>query len=255
MERSRAALAAAVRPFARDGRLLEAHLPPFRALADALGLPPDPAAPTDVKPWPHMLERLTNLKAPALTAADFEAAAANLGHGVTAKHIRASRIVEAPRGPFDDQGRPSILFERHVFSRNTVPKARFDRSHPDISGPAYGPGGYGSFASQWLKLQKAYALDPEAAFEACSWGAFQVLGENAVALGYPSARAMALELATSEAAHLESFVRFIRHHGLADELARCRAGNPDSCIPFVERYNGIGFRKFAYHIKYAEALR
>jgi hypothetical protein len=170
--------------------------------------------------------------------------------------MRASKKVEAPRGAFDDQGRPSILYERHVFSRNTNPKDKFNASHPNLSAlRGYGAGGYGSFGAQYGKLELAYALDPEAAFEACSWGAFQVLGENAVALGYQSARAMAVELATSEAAHLDSYVRFIKTNNLADELGRCRAGDPDSCIPFVREYNGEGFRGFGYHIKFADALR
>jgi hypothetical protein len=169
--------------------------------------------------------------------------------------MKASKRVEAPRGAFDDKGRPSILFERHVFSRNTTPKGRFNASHPTLSAVrGYGRGGYGAFSAQYGKLQKAYALDPEAAFEACSWGAFQVLGENAVTLGYESARAMAVALAQSEAAHLDSYVRFIQVNGLADELGRCRAGDPDSCVPFVEAYNGTGFRNFSYHIKFAEAL-
>lgn len=206
--------------------------------------------------WPKMLELLTNRDAPALTDADYRNAADQLGNAVTPKHMKASKAVEAPRGAFDDNGRPSILYERHVFSRNTSPKGKFNASHPDLSAvKGYGRGGYGSFAAQYGKLQKAYALDPEAAFEACSWGAFQVLGENAVSLGYESARAMALQLATSEAAHLDSYVRFIKVNGLADELGKCKAGNPDSCIPFVERYNGDGFRAFAYHTKFAEALR
>jgi hypothetical protein len=206
--------------------------------------------------WAEMLRRLTNTKAPALTEADYKRAADELGNGVTPKHMKASKKVEAPRGPFDDAGRPTILYERHVFSRNTTPKGRFNASHPDLSAAAgYGPGGYGAFSAQYAKLGRAYALDPEAAFEACSWGAFQVLGENAASLGYPSARAMALELAKSEAAHLDSYVRFVRENGLAAALGKCRAGNPDSCIPFVSGYNGSGFRRFSYHIKFAEALR
>lgn len=212
-------------------------------------------APT-VLPWPEMLARLTNKKAPALTDADYARAADDLGHGVTPRHMKASKKVEAPRGAFDDEGRPSILFERHVFARNTVPKGRFNAGHADLSAVrGYGPGGYGSFSSQYGKLGRAYALDPEAAFEACSWGAFQVLGENAVALGYESARDMAVRLAESEGAHLDSYVRFIKVNGLAEELGRCRAGDPDSCIPFVSGYNGEGFRRFSYHIKFAEALR
>lgn len=211
---------------------------------------------TSPLPWSKMLALLTNTKAPALTESDYRRAAGELGSGVTPKHMKASKAVEAPRGAFDDKGRPSILYERHVFARNTAPKGKFNAAHPDLSAvKGYGRGGYGSFSAQYGKLQRAYALDPEAAFEACSWGAFQVLGENAVALGYESARAMALHLATSEAAHLDSYVRFIKVNGLADELGRCKAGNPDSCIPFVERYNGDGFRAFGYHTKFAEALR
>jgi hypothetical protein len=41
MSKTRADLAAAVRPFAPDGRLQRAHMPAFNALADALGLPAD----------------------------------------------------------------------------------------------------------------------------------------------------------------------------------------------------------------------
>jgi hypothetical protein len=225
-----------------------------------LNLPEVPHSPPadgiDGLSWGEMLARLTNKDAPALTDADYEKAAFDLGHGVTPKHMRASKAVEAPRGAFDDQGRPTILFERHVFSRNTTPKGRFNASHADLSAVnGYGPGGYGAFSAQYGKLGRAYALDPEAAFEACSWGAFQVLGENATSLGYPSARAMALELAKSEAAHLDSYVRFVRENGLAAALGRCRAGRPDTCIDFVSGYNGSGFRRFGYHIKFAEALR
>lgn len=225
-------------------------------IPSAPAVPPAPPSALDGLSWADMLALITNPQAVALTDEDYERAAAELGNGVTLKHMKASKKIEAPRGSFDDHGRPSILYERHVFSRNTHPKGRFNASHPLLSAlKGYGPGGYGSFGAQYDKLAAAYGLEAEAAFEACSWGAFQVLGENATALGYPSARALAVELAKSEAAHLDSYVRFIKVNGLADDLGRCRAGDPDSCIPFVEGYNGHGFRSFAYHIKFAEALR
>lgn len=205
--------------------------------------------------WADLITRITNTNAPALTDDDFEWAADELGNGVTDRHIRASKTVEAPRGAFDDTGKPSILYERHVFARNTSPKNRFDASHPSISGGAYGPGGYGAFSAQYAKLEQAYALDPVAALEACSWGAFQVLGENAVSLGYASALDMVLQLAASEREHLESYVRFIKTNGLADELGRCRAGAPETCVPFVSAYNGSAWRRFNYAAKFAEALR
>lgn len=230
---------------------LLAQRPPQNVVTPA----PTAAGSFDGLSWAQMVALITNVRAPALTEDDYRRAAEKLGNGVTVRHMKASKIVEAPRGAYDEHGRPSILYERHVFSRNTTPKGRFNASHPNLSSVrGYGAGGYGPFSAQYTRLQQAYALDPESAFEACSWGAFQVLGENAVSLGYASARAMAVELAKGEAAHLDSYVRFIQANNLADELGRCRAGDPASCIPFVSVYNGEQYAQFGYHTKFAAAL-
>lgn len=198
-----------------------------------------------------LFAKLSNRRAPAITAADIKRVAADLG--VSEAIIRAVRAVEAPRGAFDDDGRPSILFERHKFRAHTQPAGRFDKTHSALSGGPYGPGGYGKFSAQYEKLAAACALDPEAAFSACSWGAFQVLGENARALDYESPLHMAESLTVSEAAHLDCFARFVRTNRLQDELQACRPGQPESCVPFVSRYNGPGFRQFSYHTKLARA--
>lgn len=197
-----------------------------------------------------LLAKLTNKNAPALTEADLERAADELRAPVTI--IRAVRKVEAPRGAFDENGRPSILFERHKF--RTHSKGHFDRVAPALSGPPYGRGKYGTYAGQYDKLLDACALDPDAAFKACSWGAFQVLGENAEAMGYATAFDMALALTTGEPAHLDCFLRFVQMKGLEDELRACRPGDAASCIPFVRGYNGEGFRVFDYHNTLAEAM-
>ena len=199
-----------------------------------------------------LFAKLSNRVAPGLTALDYQRAADRLG--VSVGHIRGVRKIEAPRGPFDDQGRPSILYERHKFRNNTDPVGRFNTSNPDLSGPAYGPGGYGPFSAQYDRLAAACALDPEAAFRACSWGAFQVLGENATALGYASTYDMAKGLVASEAAHLETFVRYVERNGLVDEFQACRAHDPRSCQPFVAGYNGPGYKQFHYDTKLAEAI-
>lgn len=201
-----------------------------------------------------LFAKMSNRSAPAITDADIEAAATDLGQGVQPAHIRAIRKIEAPRGAFDNQGRPSILYERHKFRAHSDPVGRYDAVASSISGPAYGPGGYGSFAIQYDRLAAACALDPHAAFSACSWGAFQIMGENADDIGYGSPYEMAKSLVASEAAHLECLVRFLRWKGLVAALAACRKDDPDSCIPFVTGYNGTGFRRFGYHIKFAAAL-
>ena len=217
------------------------------ALLKLLGLPPN--APFDATAKTALFARLSNRQAAPLTETDFTAVATSLG--VSPNMIKAVRKVEAPRGSFDDQGRPTILYERHVFSRNSG--RRFDASHPTLSSTT--PGGYGKFSIQYDKFADACALDPEAAFKACSWGAFQVLGENAVALGYASAYDMVQKLLVSEAAHLDSFVRFVRTNGLVDKLRACRAGDPASCVPFVKAYNGKDFAKNNYHVNLANAAK
>lgn len=197
---------------------------------------------------------LTNANPARLSDADYARVATRLGVG--ANIVRAVTKVEAPRGAFDATGQPTKLYERHVANRNTVPPSRFAGSHPDLfNAKGYGSGGYGSYSGQFDKLADACFLDPEAAFRACSWGAFQVLGENAVALGYASAFDFALSLVTGEPAHLESFVRFVEVNGLVDELRAVRAGVPDSAIPFVSVYNGPGFRQFNYHVKLTDAAK
>lgn len=195
-----------------------------------------------------LFAKLSNRQARAATPADFTAIASRLG--VPVGHVRGVRTVEAPRGPYDDQGRPTILYERHKFHGHTG--GRFDHSHPDLSNPT--GGGYGAFSAQYGKLARACALDPDAAFQACSWGAFQVMGENALALGYPSAYDMAKTLTLSEADHLDCFARFIERNGLVDEFRACRHGDPQSCITFVRRYNGPGYAANDYHRKLAAAI-
>lgn len=227
----------------------------IKDLHDCIGITPDVPGYGKVfgpKSKAALVLALTNTKAPAITDNDIVAVASLLN--ADPRIIRAVRKVEAPRGPFDDKGRVSILYERHVFARNSSPVGKFNKSNPLLSASSgYGAGGYGSFSSQYDKLAAACALDPHAALSACSWGAFQVLGENWKGCGYDSLTHMVFSMVASEFAHLDSFVRFVQMKRLEDELRACRPGDPESCIPFVSGYNGTGFRKFGYHIKLANA--
>jgi hypothetical protein len=247
----------------------------FDAILDECGVPRDSdTKPTPVLPAPRfdvpalrmrlslhpeggfdsaartaLFARLSNKSAPRLELADFERAASDLG--VSPGLMEAVREVEAPRGAFDPQGRPSILYEKHVFSRASG--RRFDAAHPLLSAPTWQPGTYGPSTAQYGKLADACALDPDAAFKACSWGAFQILGENAQALGYASAFDMALALTKSEAAHLDCFIRFLRSKHLVEALRAAKPGDPESCIPFVRGYNGPAYAANDYHVKLARA--
>lgn len=224
-------------------------------LHDAIGISPDIPGYGVVfgqRSKVAMKAALTNKTAPKITDADISRVAKDLG--VNEWVIRAVRKVEAPRGAFDKDGLISMLYERHVFAANTEPKGRYNAAYPNLSAKTgYGPGGYGSFASQFDKLAQACALDPHAALSACSWGAFQVLGSNWQGMKYGSLIEIVFSLMASEAAHLDSFARFVRMNGLEDELRACRKGDPESCVPFVRRYNGPGYAVHSYHERLAEA--
>jgi hypothetical protein len=175
------------------------------------------------------------------------AGAAELGVEVAA--LRALAQVESGGAGFDKQGRPVILYERQVFSRNTAPKGRFDAQSPDISAPkGYGPGGYGTSAAQWPKLARAYQLDGDAALKACSWGTFQILGENHKASGFPDVRSFVAEMFASPAGHLRALVRFIKanpaiHQGLKNH----------DWAAVAQGYNGKAYKNFSYDTKLAAA--
>src|SRR5215472_312821 len=75
--------------------------------------------------------------------------------------------------------KPPILYERHIFSRLTGGK--FDDG--DISSPK--PGGYGPLGEpQYGRLERAMALDCEAALQSCSWGLGQIMGSNHTMVGF-----------------------------------------------------------------------
>ena len=133
--------------------------------------------------------------------------------------------------------RPTILYERHVFSRSCVPKGRHDATHPDVSfSKPYAPGTYGNTAQQWARLGKAYELDPVAALKAPSWGMFQILGENHKACGYAQVADYARAMTTSPVAHLQAFVAFVRANATLLKALRER-----NWAAFARAYNGPNY--------------
>src|SRR5262249_44065735 len=118
-----------------------------------------------------------------LVLADFESAAKELG-GETAAVRAVAGVESGGRHGFDAKKRPVLRYENHIF--RSLTRSQFDRSHPDLSA-AYGSaqyrathqfGGIKYADEQWDLLQRAFALAPDQAVMACSWGMFQVMGEN-----------------------------------------------------------------------------
>lgn len=62
----------------------------------------------------------------------------------------------------------------------------------------------------YKRLVKAYQLAPNAALESCSWGAFQIMGENWKKMGYASVVAFAKAMSRSEKEQIKAFVLYIK---------------------------------------------
>jgi hypothetical protein len=178
-----------------------------------------------------------------LARADFQAVAGRLGCEWEAV-AAVSQVESGPLGGFAADGRPIILFERHLFSRKT--SRAYDTSHPNVSNPT--PGGYPrTQADRWAQLAEAYALNPEAALESASYGRFQVLGQNFPTLGLANASQYVSKLAVSEADQLEAFEGFVKYNHLDTAL------QSKSWATFAAGYNGPGYAANQYDQKMAQA--
>src|SRR3989442_13575351 len=97
--------------------------------------------------------------------------------------------------------RPKLLFERHIFHRETG--GRFDAQAPDLSQPS--AGGYGAGgANQYVRLARAIALDRRAALRSGSWGMGQVMGFNAEPVGFTDVEQMVSAMCDAEDAQLDA---------------------------------------------------
>lgn len=187
-----------------------------------------------------------------LTLADFQLAATTLRVPVAA--IRAFAEVESRGTGFLPDGRPVILFERHVFRRQLIAHgakltavADLQVMRPDICNKS--PGGYGASVKEWERLDDAVQINRAAALESASYGAFQVMGFNWKRLGYASVQDLVNAMYKSSAAHLDSFVRYIQSD--AKLLAALRAQDWPTC---ARLYNGANYMINQYDTRLERAF-
>ncbi|MER8560200.1 N-acetylmuramidase family protein [Mesorhizobium sp. M0578] len=167
--------------------------------------------------------------------------------GVGEDEIHAFLDVETIGSGFDNQGRPKILFEPHVFYRNLSGAAR---SKAVAAGLAYAKwGGKPYPRDSYPRLKAACAIDETAALKSASWGLGQVLGENFPAAGYETVQDMVSDMMVDEELQLAAAVNFIKANKLDDNLR-----NHD-WAGFAKGYNGAGYRRNAYDTKLADAFR
>jgi len=170
-----------------------------------------------------------------------------IGHriGVGEDEIHAFMDVEAAGSGFDDQGRPKMLFEPHVFYRNLKGVQRDKAVAAGLAYPKWKRGAYPK--DSYPRLLSAMKINETAALKAASWGLGQILGENHAQVGYATPQAMVKAFMEDEENHLEAMVQFLITNHIDDDL---RAHRWD----VVARvYNGPGYAEHSYHTKLAKA--
>ncbi|WP_371420645.1 N-acetylmuramidase domain-containing protein [Tardiphaga sp.] len=216
----------------------------FAKAADKLQIalpdPPD-AHLVSNKPLGHNLAAAPSFMnsglATPLTKAGLQNACQQLG--VKAAEVWAIVFTETdpPYCGFWADGRPQILFERHIFHRLTAGK--YSASNPDISNAE--SGNYGASGKhQYDRLAQAMALDESAALQSASWGISQTLGTNYRRVGFSSPQEMVKAMFLSEDEQLLAGVRGIQSSNIAVAL------QTHDWKGFASVYNGSGYWRNNY---------
>lgn len=193
-----------------------------------------------------------------LTQRDLQRAADRLGVDLAA--IMAVNAVESRGHGFLNNGKPVILFERHVMFRrlqdlassgddpslNLGLLAAYAHTSPAIVNPR--PGGYAGGTAEHQRLALARQINDTVAIESASWGLFQLMGFHWQLLGYESAQAFAQAMVTSEGAQLDAFIRFIEVDPMLHKALKARRW-----ADFAKRYNGPEYKKNLYDTKLQRA--
>lgn len=169
---------------------------------------------------------------------------------------------------------PAIMYERHYFSRLT--KGRYDNSHPDISWPTgyrlkkqLGSTDkkmhdgtvqvsdiYSDYACSYLRLINAFKLDPNAALRSCSWGKFQIMGDNFVGCSVDNIKDFVIAMCTSELGQIKLLAGFIqkkpavwkdrKNHALGKHLSLWEAVKTKDWPMIAYNYNGPSYKTYKY---------
>ena len=189
-----------------------------------------------------------------LHESDLQAAADKLG--VQLAKIKAVNAVESRGTGFLADGRPVILYERHILHRRLrargVDADAIARRAPNVCNPARG--GYAGGAAEWSRVATALQVVPDqhdgVVYESASWGLFQIMGWHWETLDYASVDAYVAAMRRSEGDQLDAFVRFI----LADPALH-RALRNGAWGTFARLYNGPDYKSNMYDAKLAREYR
>ncbi|MDD0980680.1 N-acetylmuramidase family protein [Pseudomonas shahriarae] len=189
---------------------------------------------------------------------DLIAAAERLG--VPLASIYAINEVESKGKGILDNGKPVILFERHIMHRQLA-KVRHEgddpaelKRHADqlaaVNPALVNPksGGYSGGTAEHQRLAMARLIDDTAALESASWGAFQIMGFHWQRLGYTSVQDFVAAMSSGESQQFDAFTRFIETDPVLHKALKAR-----KWAEFAKLYNGPDYQRNLYDVKLQRA--
>ena len=167
--------------------------------------------------------------------------------------VYAVKRVESGRGGgFLQSGKPVILFEGHIFWKQLATRginpASVQKGNEDILYEKWTKEHYLGGEREYERLEKARAIDRNAADSSASWGMFQVMGFNHKACGEDSVCGFVEKMSRSELDQMMLSARFI--HG---NIKMRQALSRHNWADFASLYNGPGYKSNNYDIRLAEA--
>ena len=159
--------------------------------------------------------------------------------------------VEAPKGPFFENGMCTALGERATFYNFLPIEMRKEAVAKGIAVPQWSRryqkqlyGDQGTPEGVWNCIREMVEFHPPAGWKSFSLGGPQTMTFNARHCGLKSPQDMLRQYRDSERAQMLGFLRYVQKAGLVDEMQRMDFAG------FALGYNGSGQVKY-----YANALR
>ncbi|MCD0465292.1 N-acetylmuramidase family protein [Flavobacterium sp. ENC] len=178
-------------------------------------------------------------------------------HNMELAVVKAVNLVESNGKGFLVDGRPKILFEGHVFwreleKRNINCETYVNANTENILFKKYTRKYYVGGAGEYDRLEKAIHLNPDKKFTdaancAASWGLFQIMGFNAVSIGYKNIDEFVQKMNLNEGEHLKAFGLFLQKNNLITTLRNKKWAE------FALKYNGEGYKANKYDEKLKNA--
>lgn len=164
--------------------------------------------------------------------------------GLELAAVKAVNEIESSGKGFLLDGRPKILFEGHIFWRRLEfyglnPQSYLEPRLQNVLYKTWTRSHYEGGIKEYFRLEKAAGMSDlpqihDAAYEAASWGSFQIMGFHWKSLGYSSVDHFVSTLYEHEREHLKAFGKFLEVNNLLRFL------KSRDWTRFALGYNGSG---------------